>query len=576
MTPPVDGTRAQRSTPQFAIPPVERWSSLRSYLLLTAATLLCLLPFSGRAFHVDDTLFVWAAQQIAKHPLDPYGFQLTWDNSPASMADVTQNPPLASYYAALIGRVAGWSERVLHLGFLGPTLALVLGTYRLAQRFTRSPLLAALATLLTPGLLVSAASVMCDTMMLAIWVWATIFWVEGLVPARPLFLTAAALLIAAAALTKYFGAALILLFLIYAIAKLRRVGSWVLYLLIPVAILLAYQLWSAKLYGHGLLSHAAGFAATQRSFANAPLTSMVLMGISFAGGCALSALMLAPLVWSRLQAIAGVALSGIVAVSIALGWVPLGLQVGGDLVLAARHQHWLLLTIQLTFCIAGGLSVLALAATDYWEEESADSLLLALWVGGTFFFAAVINYTLNARSVLPLIPAVGILLARRVDRIPIACHGATPSKIAAALVLSGLVALWVTRADAELANSARRAAEIIYERTRGQGSALWFEGHWGFQYYMESRGAHPVDLNDPQAQPGDFVVIPVNNIQLAGIAPQFIASSQSITLPVRSGASTICRNLGAGFYSSYWGPLPYAFGPIPPERYIIVRLAPEQ
>ena len=227
--------------------------------------MLCLLPFAGRAFHVDDTLFVWAAQQIAKHPLDPYGFQLTWDNSPASMADVTQNPPLASYYAALIGRVAGWSERALHLGFLLPTLGLVLGTYRLAQRLTRSPLLAALATLLTPGLLVSASSVMCDTMMLSIWVWAAIFWVEGLQPARPLFLTVAALLIGATALTKYFGVSLILLFLIYAVARQRRVGSWALYLLIPVAILLAYQLWSEKLYGHGLLSHAAAFAATQRS-----------------------------------------------------------------------------------------------------------------------------------------------------------------------------------------------------------------------------------------------------------------------------------------------------------------------
>ena len=199
-----------------------------------------------------------------------------------------------------------------------------------------------------------------------------------------------------------------------------------------------------------------------------------------------------------------------------------------------------------------------------------------LWVGGTFFFAALINYTLNARSVLPLIPAVGILLARRFDRVPVAQHGATPAKIAAALALSAWVSLWVVRADTELANSARRAAEIIYERTRGQGSALWFEGHWGFQYYMELRGAHPVDLNDPSAQPGDFVVIPVNNIQLAEIAPQFIASSQSLTLPVRCGASTICRNLGGGFYSSYWGPLPYVFGPIPPERYVIVRLAPEQ
>src|SRR5207248_6815140 len=156
-----------------------QWSSRHSYLLLTGLTLLCLLPFSGRAFHVDDPLFVWSSQQIVKHPLDPYGFSLVWDNFSEPMSEITKNPPLACYYLAAIGSIAGWSERALHVGFLLPTLALVLGTYRLSLRFTRSPLIAAAATLLTPGVLVSASSVMCDVMMLAFWVWAVIFWMEG-------------------------------------------------------------------------------------------------------------------------------------------------------------------------------------------------------------------------------------------------------------------------------------------------------------------------------------------------------------------------------------------------------------
>ena len=119
-----------------------------AYFLLAALTVLCLLPFSGRAFHTDDTLFIWAAQNITKHPFNPYGFQLNWEFTQVRMSEVTQNPPLASYYMALAGSVVGWSERALHLAFLLSTLALVLGTYRLAQKFTRSPLLAAFATLL--------------------------------------------------------------------------------------------------------------------------------------------------------------------------------------------------------------------------------------------------------------------------------------------------------------------------------------------------------------------------------------------------------------------------------------------
>jgi hypothetical protein len=256
--------------------------------------------------------------------------------------------------------------------------------------------------------------------------------------------------------------------------------------------------------------------------------------------------------------------------------VQLGLQVGGDPVLAVRRQHWLLLTCQLALFIAGGLSVLSLAIADYWEEKNADSLFLGLWVAGTFVFAAFINYTVNARSLLPLIPPAGILLARRCDKIPAARRGRTQVQFACALLLSGLVSLWVASGDAELADSARQAAERIHQRTHGQSGALWFEGHWGFQYYMELLAARPLDLENPQAQPGDFIAIPTNNINLRPIPPQAIASVDSFALPLRTGASTICSQLGAGFYSFYWGPLPYAFGPIPAERYVIVRVAQQQ
>jgi hypothetical protein len=75
---------------------------------------------------------------------------------------------------------------------------------------------------------------------------------------------------------------------------------------------------------------------------------------------------------------------------------------------------------QLALFIACGASVLALAAVDVWKRRDADSLLLALWVLGTFVFTAFLNWTVNARSVLPLNPAAGILLARRLDTLGVA------------------------------------------------------------------------------------------------------------------------------------------------------------
>src|SRR3954466_1142362 len=135
-------------SPARDVPHLQSWSS---YLVLLGATLLCLLPFSGRAFSTDDPLFIWTAQHIIQEPLNPYNFEVNWNKSAAKMSEVTQNPPLAAYYMAAAGKIGGWSERTLHLAFLLPTIALVLGVYRLAKRFTGSPGVAAVVMLVAPA-----------------------------------------------------------------------------------------------------------------------------------------------------------------------------------------------------------------------------------------------------------------------------------------------------------------------------------------------------------------------------------------------------------------------------------------
>ena len=50
--------------PSFAGTPARR----RAPLLLAGATVLTLVPFANKAFHIDDPLFLWAARQIRSRP----------------------------------------------------------------------------------------------------------------------------------------------------------------------------------------------------------------------------------------------------------------------------------------------------------------------------------------------------------------------------------------------------------------------------------------------------------------------------------------------------------------------------
>jgi hypothetical protein len=225
----------------------------------------------------------------------------------------------------------------------------------------------------------------------------------------------------------------------------------------------------------------------------------------------------------------------------------------------------------LTLFIAAGFAVMAIAVADAWEHKDPDSLLLMLWVFGTFIFTGFLNWTINARSVLPLIPAAGILLARRFDMLQTRPTRLRSRALVLPLALAGAVSLWLAWGDIELANSARTAATLIQQKTRDQTGAVWFTGHWGFQYYMESFGAQPVVLDDPPHRPGDFLVI-AENSRLFDLRPNFVASREVIQVPMHLGITTAETKLGAGFYSFDSGPLPFAIGAVPPERYEVIRL----
>jgi 4-amino-4-deoxy-L-arabinose transferase-like glycosyltransferase len=555
-------------------------------LALAALTLICLLPFIGKPFNIDDPLFIWVAQRIVHHPLDPYGFPVVWYKTEMSMSGVTKNPPLASYYAAAFGAWTNWSEVALHLAFLLPALIVILATYELARDMTRHPVLAAVLTLATPAFLVSSSSVMSDVPMMALWMLCLLLWRKGLASEHKFYLLMGAILIALCALTKYFGACLIPLLLVDSLLRKKRVTAWAPFFLMPIFVLLGYQLWTKDLYGKGLLWDAAQYAQNTAAALSPSKLGNFLLGLSFTGGCALPVLTMAPLLF-RKRWIAG-ALGLAVLPAVLIAW-----NVLGDL---SRHEAKTPLLVTLVIFIAGGMLTMFLSATDWRKERTADSVLLALWVLGTFGFTALLNWTVNARSILPLIPAVAILIARALDRNEKdrrdkdrrekdglekdrpekdGLKPALPAWVVAAPVFVSLaISLWLAASDTALAYSTREAArEVMQRHTPAQGH-VFFTGHWGFQYYMQELGAKPVDLLKADIKGGDTIVSPQNNTNKIPFLPQFIASTESVEINENYGISPMNAKMNAAYYASVFGCLPFAFGHVPPEIYSINHLKP--
>jgi hypothetical protein len=326
----------------------------------------------------------------------------------------------------------------------------------------------------------------------------------------------------------------------------------------------AWNGFSAHRYGVGLVGDAAAYAgrAEQAGLMLArPWRTLNAVAFTGGGGLAVGAVAVAAFVrrgWGRV-------------VIVAVGVVGLGLLAGAvcrtPTGWATRHGPpvWAFYA-QYGVQAVAGLAVLIGAAVGVGRAapDRRRGLFLAVWVAGVFAFAAAINWTVNARTILPLLPAAAILVARAVDRVPL-----RPLVIATAI--AGGVTLWLAVAEARVA-AANRSAAFGTAQLATPNRSVWFEGHWGLQFYLERAGGHAVDTGHPAYRPGDLLVMPVDNDWTFAV-PDGVTPVRRIEVGGGYWITAISNPMGGGFYASYGDRLPLVIGPIPAESFVVGRVA---
>ncbi len=521
-----------------------------SIIVVTIIPILCLIPFVDKAFHIDAPLFIWAAEHIQNNPLNFYDFSVNWYNTATPMFIINQNPPGVSYYIAFVAFLFGWSEIALHLAFILPAVAVSLGTYFLAKEFCSFPVLATLISILTPVFLVSSSTVMSDMMMVAFYVWAIVCWVYGLKYNKSWLLLLSSLLIVLSALSKYFGISLIPLLFVYTWAVLQQPNRKLLFLLLPCILLVGYEWGTHLLYEQGLILGAQAYASSYY-LGSRQLLNNNFIGIIFLGGCYASAFFYIPWLWSSKIIIKALLIISLLLII---------------LVIVSPDTIHLSFIIQLLLFAIAGIQIIALTGLDWWKRRSPSALLLGLWILGVFIFSSLLNWTVNARTLLPMLPAIGILVVRRLPINPIKVWHLTIPLIPAASV-----ALLVLLMDYDLANSTRRAASQLAQKYENFEGTLWFQGSWGFQYYMEKEGIPKIDTTQSRVARGDLMVFSTSNTNIINFKEVNLLKDFTLFVPISRWGSTMSTALGAGFYTHQWGVLPFSFGKVPDETYLMYR-----
>ena len=532
------------------------------FLLLLLA--LVYFPFADKAFTVDDTLFVKAAEQILVDPLDFYGGEVNWYGKPSTQYIINKNPPLVSYLIAGVASVAGFGEFTLHSFFFLILVLSTTGIYLLAREFGCKPLQTTILATFTPVFLVHSTNVMTDSTLLMFWTWGLVFWMYGIRSNVPKWFFLAGLSVALGALTKYSCIFLVPLMIFSGLWNYRRHGWWLAAVFIPSAVMLGFELYTRNLYGSGLFLEAFIYANENAPKVRENYFDTALIGLAFLGGCFPVALFLGPLHMDRL--------SRLLAFIFAAGVFALVFYKGG-----IGHHSFTRddvtdfgLAFQFSMFSLAGFCLVLVCLRELGNGLKHDSMFLLLWFWGIFVFASYLNWTINARSFILLVPAAGILLSRQIE------YGADAGgklKNALSYAVTGLaclLAVTTVYADYAWANIARVAAQEITSKYKVP-KRTFFQGHWGFQYYMEKAGALPVDYTSSDIQTSELVIVPTNNTAILKPNPVFGLLAK-MEFPNKSPIATMSRPQSAGFYASNHGSLPYSFKKPSNEVYLIYMM----
>jgi 4-amino-4-deoxy-L-arabinose transferase-like glycosyltransferase len=254
--------------------------------------LILALPFSNKAYHIDDTAFLYIADQIMKDPLRPYSFSLEWLSDTKSATELFDTP-LVSYYIAFISWIFTRSEIILHISFIIFHIITGISFYYIVRKFINNSLISLISTLIllsTPTFIVNSQNLMPDVPMLSLFLLATALFIYGVDREKHVFLFLGSVVAGFAYLTKPNAIVIIPLFLLYCF--LSKKSKYMIYQTIPLAFIILFAVHNYVFEGKVLLLSYLPFLTGAKESSFNVLAAYFFSNLSYIGGATLFPLFL--------------------------------------------------------------------------------------------------------------------------------------------------------------------------------------------------------------------------------------------------------------------------------------------
>ncbi len=520
--------------------------------------LLLSAPFINRAFFVDDSYFVQIATWLKDNPSKPYDF--TADDAAIGNHGWEKdgfvrmvNPLVHQYYLAALMKVAGARIWVLRFGTVLLTGFAAVFVFELARRWTDHGLFATLLTAASPPYWLTAHSLLIDSTMGFFFVGALFFFIRCSETGDWSSGALSGVFMGLAMLSKYTAALIFPLTAVWFVLKWKKVPAklplflaWV----IGAGALIAYSVWTAKLYGRPHI-----LAASSRMVGHFGWPKLAMLAIFLSGAC------LTPLAgWVG-------APRWLIVVGVALGTVLTGLffsSVGG---------FPLVSSVLLGLWIATSAVFLIRTVSDapawVWPRDA----FLAAWILGFVAMMLVVMDWVAVRYYHIVAPAAAIAAVRVFER-----RGESATRwIAWSTLFVFVFTALLGYADYQQAEPARRIGAILHEQGFEGGPRHFYLGDSFTMSYLRDDGWVPA-FASTTFQPGDLVLSKEVTMPLVWFVQKRLPLRAVATydFPTWFPIKVMDFRASAGFYASVWGALPFTWSTGPWERFRLYEVQADE
>ena len=532
-------------------------------LIILLLIFLLEIPFLNKAFHTDDTAFIYMAQQIKIDPWRPYSFVLEWGSHTNELATHLLDTPLVSYYMALISILFGMSEIALHFSFILFHIIAGISVYYLLKRFTKWPLQSSLIVLSTTTFLVSSQSVMLDVPMMSLFVLAIVLFIYGVDRDDSKLVFAGSVAAGFVYLAKPNGIFVIPLMTVYCILSGKR--KYIFYQLIPVAFIVLFSLHNYYFEDKILIKEYVPFLYGKKGNSLNVVFAYFFSNLSYIGGATIFPLFFVyPFVkknknkYVLASSIIIAAVTSFMLYKLSSNFVSgqyTSLQILLFFVFVMASIFFIFLALIENYPNA---KLLLSSLIEKTKNKKADinMFFIFVWFIGIYILNSGISggaVRYNVLLVVPLVLMFVMLLEKYLAKDKI-------SKFLFIVFLFTLmVGLAVAYGDYLYANTYRDFAFKV-QKYKTSSNSIFYSGALGFQYYMDKSGYKMLMQNDASPKKGDYVIVArlPSPRRISQLLMQRLKPLETVSYIEKFPIRTQNPEAHAGFYTYGGGFLPYS------------------